>query len=320
MATQEARARPVPDLRCVGDAGELVLFNARHLRPRTAAAGERVQAPIQLKNLPLDAVTPTTLQISTVYNKLFSKIVTSSIWLEPTPTRIVWLMFIALMNEDGFVQFASVANVAHTARITEPEAGEAIKILAAPDSNSADQDHEGRRIERVPGGWIILNAAKYRDLVTREMVREQTRERVARWRANKKKSNGVVTSCNGEVTQSDTDTKRKKKASGRPMPPFNLEDWLSELENDETYQGLNIRTEYGKCRNWCVVRKLALSKRRFVNWLNRADRKLLPSDVAKTSYGKNYLPPRREPTDEELAAQRKIVREASEKLRQELHK
>ncbi len=147
-----------------------------------------------------------------MYNKLFSKIVTSSIWLEPTPTRIVWLMFIALMNEDGFVQFASAANVAHTARINDPEADEAIKILEGPDPNSADEENDGRRIEKVPGGWMILNAGKYRDLVTREMVREQTRIRVARKRAKDK----GVTLCNAPVTPSDTDTdtdteKRKRR-------------------------------------------------------------------------------------------------------------
>src|SRR5215468_7127665 len=104
-----------------------------------------------------------------MYNKIFAKIVRSSIWLEPTPTRIVWLMFIALMDEDGFVQMASVANVAHTARIEENEANEAIRILESPDPNSADQDHDGRRIEHAPGGWIILNAEKYKNLVTRDM-------------------------------------------------------------------------------------------------------------------------------------------------------
>ncbi len=152
-----------------------------------------------------------------MYNKLFSKIVTSSIWLEPTPTRIVWLMFIAMMNEDGFVQFASAANVAHTARITETEADEAIKILEGPDPNSADSDNDGRRIEKVPGGWMILNAHKYRDLVTRDMVRAQTRERVARHR-QKLKGNAHVTHSNGKVTPSDTDTDTEKKRGAQARP------------------------------------------------------------------------------------------------------
>ncbi len=158
-----------------------------------------------------------------MYNKLFSKIVDSSIWLEPTPTRIVWLMFIAVMNEDGFVQFASVANVAYRARITDEEAEQAIQILEGPDPNSADEDNDGRRIEKVPGGWIVLNAQKYRDLVTREMVREQTRIRVARKREKDKgvtECNAPVTPRNARVTPSDTDTDTDTDTKKKPPNPL----------------------------------------------------------------------------------------------------
>ncbi len=158
-----------------------------------------------------------------MYNKLFSKIVDSSIWLEPTPTRIVWLMFIAVMNEDGFVQFASVANVAHRARITDEEAEQAIQILEGPDPNSADDENDGRRIEKVPGGWIVLNAQKYRDLVTREMVREQTRIRVARKREKDKgvtECNADVTPRNAKVTPSDTDTDTDTDTKKKPPNPL----------------------------------------------------------------------------------------------------
>lgn len=134
-----------------------------------------------------------------MYNKLFTKILDSSIWLEPTPTRIVWLTFIAVMDEAGFVQFASVANVAHRARVTMEEAQAAIACLESPDENSSDPDNGGCRIERVPGGWIILNAEKHRALVTRAIIREQTNERVKRFRQKKR-------ICNAHVTPSDTDT------------------------------------------------------------------------------------------------------------------
>lgn len=127
-----------------------------------------------------------------MYNKLFTKILDSSIWLEPTATRIVWLTLIAGMDEDGFVALASVANLAHRARVSVEEASEAVGILESPDENSSDPEHEGRRIERTTGGWIVLNGPKYRDLVTRTVQREQTRARVAKHRAKK--------SCNAEVT------------------------------------------------------------------------------------------------------------------------
>lgn len=126
-----------------------------------------------------------------MYNKLFSKIVTSSIWLEPTPTRMIWITFLALMDEDGFAAVASIANLAHTARISLEETAKAVEILESPDENSGDKDHEGRRIERVPGGWMVLNAKKYRDIVTRAVAREKTRERVRRFR--ERDGNGDVT-------------------------------------------------------------------------------------------------------------------------------
>ncbi len=317
-----------------------------------------------------------------MYNKLFSKIVDSSIWLEPTPTRIVWLMFIAVMNEDGFVQFASVANVAHRARITDEEADQAIKILESPDPNSADEDNDGRRVEKVPGGWMILNAGKYRDLVTREMQRESTRERVARHRAKKRQISGWnqthcaacqkefkkpvskhahldhdhktgrarglicqscntvvgliennqphlpypeaeayllhVTPCNNSVTQSDTDTDTEKERGANGSRSQSVEDWLKELEADKTYQGIDVRREYGKMLNWCKLRSKKPTQRRFVNWLNGAEKPLPAQHAARTDYKRNYAPPAREPTEAEIENARRIAHEETARFKEKM--
>lgn len=135
-----------------------------------------------------------------MYNKIFGKILDSSVWLEPTPTRIVWITLLAAMDEDGFCSFAAIGNVAGRARVTVEEAKAALEILSAPDSESSDPDNEGRRIERVSGGWIVLNATKYRDIVSRANAQEKTRERVKRFREKNKSSNDDVTLCNGEDT------------------------------------------------------------------------------------------------------------------------
>lgn len=139
-----------------------------------------------------------------MYNKIFTKILDSSIWLEADPTRIVWITMIAAMDEDGFCHFASVENLARRAVVDVEKAKEAVRVLEAPDSNSCDPDHEGRRIERVPGGWIVLNSKKYKELVTRVVAREQTRQRVARYRDKKALCNAPVTVCNDLVTPSET--------------------------------------------------------------------------------------------------------------------
>lgn len=160
-----------------------------------------------------------------MYNKLFTKILDSSIWLESTATRIVWLTFIASMDEDGFAQFAAYGNLANRARVTLEEARVAVLSLESPDPESGDPANDGRRIERVPGGWMILNAEKYRKLVTRSVIQEGTRERVRRYRARGGNApvtlgnacNDLVTLCNDPVTPSDTDTEvqvQKEPCSG----------------------------------------------------------------------------------------------------------
>ena len=142
-----------------------------------------------------------------MYNKLFSKIIRSSIWLEPLSTRVVWISFLATMDEDGFVQCSALGNVATLANVTIEEATSAIKTLESPDEQSGNPDNAGRRIERVPGGWMILNAKAHRDLITRETQREQTKLRVQRYRLklSGKSGNAGVPKRNKKVTLSEAE-------------------------------------------------------------------------------------------------------------------
>jgi hypothetical protein len=154
-----------------------------------------------------------------VYNKVFSKILDSSIWLESDQTRLVWLTLLAAMDQDGFAHFASVANLAHRARVTVEATVDAVHVLENMDPNSADPDHGGRRIERVPGGWLVLNAQKYKTLATREDQRQQTRERMARHRKTK-----GVTASDADVTVGD--------APLRSVTPRDENVTLSETETE----------------------------------------------------------------------------------------
>jgi len=120
-----------------------------------------------------------------VFNKLFTKILDSSIWLEPTSTRIVWITLLAAMDETGYAHFSAMENLASRARVTMDEAEIAVKCLLAPDENSGDPENDGRRIDRVPGGFLILNAEKHRGILNRVIRNEQARLRVAQWRAKK---------------------------------------------------------------------------------------------------------------------------------------
>jgi hypothetical protein len=150
-----------------------------------------------------------------MYNKLFTKILDSSIWLESVHTRLVWLTLIAAMDEDGFCPFAAVGNLAARARVPLQACQKAIDVLEGPDRESGNPANDGRRIERVPGGWVVLNAQAHRDMVTRAVVQTQTRERVRKHRANKA-GNAPVTVSNEKLTlseavsEADTETETVK--------------------------------------------------------------------------------------------------------------
>lgn len=173
-----------------------------------------------------------------MYNKLFTKILDSSIWLAPDPHRLVWITLIAAMDEHGNVNFASIGNIAARARVTREQAAEAVAAFEGPDPDSGDPDNEGRRIERFPGGWHVLNAHKYRALVTKAIIQEQTRARVAKHRAKmagvtisddpvthaKRTSNAAVTPSEA-LSEADTEAKTKTKTARKRAdysPAFQL--------------------------------------------------------------------------------------------------
>lgn len=136
-----------------------------------------------------------------MYNKLFTKILDSSIWLEPVATRIVWITLLAAMDKDGYAHFSAIENLAIRARVTTEECDTAVTCLSSPDPNSEDPGQNGRRIERVPGGFIILNAMKYAGMLNTAVVREQTRLRVEKHRKLQSERENSVTQPLQPVTE-----------------------------------------------------------------------------------------------------------------------
>jgi hypothetical protein len=114
-----------------------------------------------------------------VYAKLSATITRSSVWRESPPTRCVWITLLAVANEDGFVKGVE-AWLANEANVSREECRAALEVFEAPDPDSQDQDYAGRRIERVEGGWLILNYTKYRGMRTKQQVlaaQRQSRKR-----------------------------------------------------------------------------------------------------------------------------------------------
>ncbi len=50
------------------------------------------------------------------------------------------------------------------------------------------------------------------------------------------------------------------------------EKWIESLISDPLFAGIDVRREYGKCAFWCKNNRCMPTRRRFTNWLNKADR------------------------------------------------
>ena len=96
------------------------------------------------------------------FTKLHGSLLTSSLWMESKATRLVWIAMLASKDAEGHVT-GSVPGLANVANVTVEECEEALQVLSSPDPYSRTPDHEGRRIEKCDGGWMVLNHFKYRD-------------------------------------------------------------------------------------------------------------------------------------------------------------
>lgn len=226
------------------------------------------------------------------YTKLFSEILTSSIWMESNATRILWITMLAMADQNGEVM-AAVSGLAHMANITRDECQEGLKVLMKPDPDSRTKDNDGRRIDEIDGGWIVLNHHIYRNKLSSDPKAAADRERKRKER--RKKEN--VTSCDVKRCHAtsrdsvsvyasvDVDVSKKdKKGTGKTYKQWNEDEFLADcnrvhesdhiLPSDEdgnrfflywTEPDAAGRMKFTKQKTWDT-------KRRMITWRDNQER------------------------------------------------
>lgn len=120
------------------------------------------------------------------WSPLWSMIVDSSIWGEPDYVCKIFITMLALKDADHVVRL-NAYQLGQRARKPEEEVIRALKILSSPDKRRLEeQEFEGRRIEKVADGWLILNGQKYRDKIKQLRRREYKAEWQKGYRNRKK--------------------------------------------------------------------------------------------------------------------------------------
>jgi hypothetical protein len=143
------------------------------------------------------------------YTKLFNSILASSIWSEPDHTRIVWITMLAMADKNGDVA-AALPGLAALSRIDIERCKQAIATLEATDQFSRTAEFEGRRIEKIDGGWHILNYLKFKRLLSIEERREYLALKQREHRERVKQSQSASTPSTH--TDSDTDSNLKEES------------------------------------------------------------------------------------------------------------
>jgi hypothetical protein len=126
-----------------------------------------------------------------MYVKLFTTILTSSVWATDPATRLVWITLLAMADKDGDVR-GSVTGIARMANVPVEDTRRALELLAAPDPESQTPDEEGRRIIVQQGGWHIVNYAKYRAIQDHETRKATWRESAKKYRAKRQQTSTNV--------------------------------------------------------------------------------------------------------------------------------
>ena len=119
------------------------------------------------------------------WTRLLSSITDSSVWFEDDKTLRVWIAMMAMSDRDGYV-WASVLGVANRAQVTVEQARAALDKFMGPDPESRSKDFDGRRVEEVDRGWLLLNKVRFRDMRDEDDRRRKERERKRAQREKKR--------------------------------------------------------------------------------------------------------------------------------------
>ena len=240
------------------------------------------------------------------FTKLSSNIVASSIWQESAETKVVWITMLAMADAGGKVS-ASVLGLAHMAGVPLKATEAALETFLSPDPYSRTSDHQGRRIEAVDGGWVLLNYYRYRNTRDDADRKEYMRGYMRDYRSARKQSVNNVNNVNfckpllaqaeaeaeaeAECTSLNRDVgenaspagqaagaasaggKEARRSPGKGSKPALCDaDYLAQLQALPAYQGIDVKQEHSRMTSWCWVNGKQPTRRRLVNWLNRCDR------------------------------------------------
>jgi hypothetical protein len=250
-----------------------------------------------------------------MYGKIYEQTFTGSMAGTGADVFALWAYIIAHTKPDSMVEINPLIVGAQIGAEVE-SIEKAINFLLEPDERSRSKTFEGRRlIKKGEFIYFVPQASKYRGLPNNESRRQYWAEKQREHRQRVKDCQPDSSKMSRNVIQAEavhSTHNTNKDIGANDSHPMSDLDLVAKFSIDPTYAGIDVKREFGKMIAWCEVNSKTPTRRRFVNWLNRAERPInKPKEMAP-----NYpeLPERREISDEELAHHREIARAEIAKL------
>jgi hypothetical protein len=131
----------------------------------------------------------------------------------------VWIAMLSKTDATGYVRVSPPA-MARLCHLNREEFDTIIEAYCAPDPESRTEDHEGRRLAKVEGGWQILNYVNYREGLKQP---DSSAGRMRKLREKKKCDGFAVTVTVGDAyaeaeAEAEAEAKSKYKENTPPTP------------------------------------------------------------------------------------------------------
>ncbi len=251
--------------------------------------------------------------------KLDCGIIHSSLWAEDSDTKICWITLLLLADATGFVRAAASA-IAREAGISAEVARRALDLFQGPDDESRTPDNQGKRIERVDGGYRVLNYEKYRERDYTAAVRQK--------RFREKHKNNGVTSVTKRVTsrqvthaEAEAEAEADKKGGAHVARPRSIDEVLAVMDEKSAREFW----DYYESNGWRVGRNpMKMWKAAASRWIRNKDSQKngwefsrpRPKERAPV-YPK--MTEKREPTEAEVENARRIAHEETARFKEKMN-
>lgn len=219
--------------------------------------------------------------------KLDEKILDSTLWVD-LDARAIFITALLMARPEEFTEPANQLNVtglSETGFVVEPgwygfvpssgagivrraliehEAGiDALARLGSPDPESRTSKHEGRRLVRVDGGYVVLNFISHRDRDHTSAVRSKRYRERQKAKIEAIKSDDVTSQSEGDDTPSRDVISRKQKQKQKQKHSKEKEIEIDEFSIED------------------ILGRAGVAQRVARDWLN-ARQKLKAPDVTQT--------------------------------------